>query len=61
MDPVKRAALFIKMNDLAIQNVVVIPIIWRNGVAAAATKLQGMELSGWDSGLWRLSHWHRQG
>src|SRR6185369_8420099 len=25
MDPVKRAALFVKMNDLVIQNVVVIP------------------------------------
>ena len=60
MDPVKRAALFIKMNDLVIQNVVVIPIVWRNGVSAAATRLQGMELSGWDVTLWRLSHWYRQ-
>ena len=34
MDPVKRAALFIKMNDLVIQNVVVIPVLWRNGVSA---------------------------
>jgi len=60
MDPVKRAALFIKMNDLVIQNVLVIPIVWRNGVSAAATKLQGLELSGWDVTLWRLSHWYRQ-
>jgi peptide/nickel transport system substrate-binding protein len=60
MDPVKRAALFIKMNDLVIQNVLVIPIIWRNGVSAAGTKLQGLELSGWDVTLWRLSHWYRQ-
>jgi len=60
MDPVKRAALFIKMNDLAIQNVLVIPIVWRNGVSAAGNRLQGMELSGWDSSLWRLSHWYRQ-
>ena len=60
MDPVKRAALFIKMNDLVIQNVVVIPVVWRNGQSAAATKLQGLELSGWDSTLWRLSHWYRQ-
>ena len=32
LDPVKRAALFIKMNDLVIQNAVVIPVLWRNGV-----------------------------
>ena len=60
IDPVKRAALFIRMNDMVIQNVVVIPLVWRNGVSAAATKLQGMELTGWDSALWRLSHWYKQ-
>jgi len=60
MDPVKRAALFIRMNDMVIQNLVVIPLVWRNGVSAAATKLQGMELSGWDVTMWRLSHWYKQ-
>ena len=60
MDPVKRAALFIRMNDLVIQNVVVIPVLWRTGVSAAQTRLRGMELTGWDSTLWRLSHWYRQ-
>jgi len=59
MDPVKRAALFIKMNDLVIQNVVVIPVLWRNGVGAATAKLRGMDLSGWDSTFWRLPHWHK--
>jgi len=61
LDPVKRATLFHRMNDVVIQNAVVIPVLWRNGVSAAATRLQGLELSGWDSQLWRLSHWHRQG
>src|SRR5204862_1619834 len=36
LDPVKRAALFVKMNDLVIQNVVVIPVLWRNGVSASS-------------------------
>ncbi len=61
MDPIKRATQFIRMNDLVIQNGVVIPILWRNGVGAAAARLQGMELTGWDSSFWRLSHWHKQG
>src|SRR5262249_39282355 len=30
LDPVKRAALFIRMNDMVIQNVVVIPVLWRS-------------------------------
>ncbi len=59
MDPVKRAAHFIKMNDIVIQNVVVIPVLWRNGAGAAATRLRGMDLSGWDSTLWRLAYWHK--
>ncbi len=60
MDPVKRAALFIKMNDLVIQNVVVIPIIWRYAVAGASNRLKGTEISGWDSNLWHLAYWHRE-
>jgi peptide/nickel transport system substrate-binding protein len=59
MDPVKRAALFVRMNDLVIQNVVVIPVLWRNNVSAATARLRGMDLSGWDSTLWRLPHWHK--
>ena len=59
MDPVKRAAMFIRMNDLLIENVVVIPVVWRNGVGAATARLRGMALSGWDSTLWNLANWHK--
>jgi peptide/nickel transport system substrate-binding protein len=60
VDPVKRAALFIKMNDIVIQGVVVIPVLWRNGVSGAVTALQGMDLTGWDSNFWRLPYWYKQ-
>jgi peptide/nickel transport system substrate-binding protein len=59
LDPAKRAALFIKMNDLLIQNVVVVPVLWRNGVSASSTRLQGMDLSGWDTTFWRLPYWYK--
>ncbi len=59
MDPVKRAAQFIRMNDTVVQHGVVIPVNWRNGVAAAATRLRGTDLTGWDSNLWRLPYWHK--
>ena len=58
MDPAKRAAMFIRMNDMLIQNVVVIPVVWRNGVGAASSRLR-LTLSGWDSTLWNLAHWYR--
>jgi peptide/nickel transport system substrate-binding protein len=59
LDPVKRAALFIKMNDLVIQNVVVIPVVFRPRIAAISKKLHATQ-SGWDSDFWNLSHWHRE-
>ena len=56
-DPVKRAALFIKMNDLVIKNVVVIPVVHRPNVAAVSNKLHVL-LSGWDSYIWNLHDWY---
>jgi peptide/nickel transport system substrate-binding protein len=59
MDPVKRAALFIKMNDLVIQNVVVIPVVARPSVAAVSNHLRDAVQSGWDSNFWALAYWSR--
>jgi peptide/nickel transport system substrate-binding protein len=59
MDPVKRAALFVKMNDLVIKNVVVIPVVWRPRVAAISKRLQDAHQSGWDSDFWNLANWNR--
>jgi peptide/nickel transport system substrate-binding protein len=56
-DPVKRAALFIKMNDLVINNIVVIPVVYRPSVAAVASKLH-VRLSGWDSYIGDLQNWY---
>lgn len=61
MDPAKRVALFIKMNDLVVQSAVAIPVTWRNVVHAAANNLVGIELNSWDSIFGRIAYWHRQG
>src|SRR5436309_11186776 len=60
MDPVKRTALLVRLNDLVIQNVVAIPILWRNFVAGVSNRLKSTDISGWDSYLWRLAYWYRQ-
>jgi peptide/nickel transport system substrate-binding protein len=60
LDPVRRAALIIRMNDLLIEDVVLIPLVWRNGVRAVSHKLHGMALSDWDSDFWDLAYWHRE-
>jgi peptide/nickel transport system substrate-binding protein len=58
LDPVKRAALFIKMNELAVNNQVVIPVVYRPRVAAISSKLKA-HLSGWDNDFWNLKDWYR--
>ena len=60
LDPVKRAAHFIRMNDIVVQANVVIPLVHRNWVAAGSSQIRGVELSGWDSTFWRLPYWHRE-
>jgi peptide/nickel transport system substrate-binding protein len=60
MDPVKRAANFIRMNDLLIQNVVVIPVTWRAKVSAISNRLRDTDISAWDSDLATLAYWHRE-
>ena len=59
MDPVKRAAHFIRMNDLLVQHVVVVPCVWRGNASAVSNRLRGTEISGWDSNFWNLAHWYR--
>jgi peptide/nickel transport system substrate-binding protein len=60
LDAVKRAALLIKCNEMAIDNVVVIPVVARPGVAAMNNKLQA-EISGWDNNTWDLANWFKEG
>jgi peptide/nickel transport system substrate-binding protein len=59
LDPVKRAELFIKMNDLVIGDVAVIPIIYRPNVRGVHNQLKTV-LSGWDSDSYMLSEWYRE-
>jgi peptide/nickel transport system substrate-binding protein len=59
MDPVKRASLFIRMNDLVIKDAVVIPVTWRNTVHAVSNQLGGIEPNAWDSIFGRIAYWHR--
>jgi peptide/nickel transport system substrate-binding protein len=60
LDPGKRAELFIRVNDLIIGDVVVIPLIWRHGVDAVSHQLRGIQPGPWDTRLWDLAYWYRQ-
>jgi peptide/nickel transport system substrate-binding protein len=58
IDPVKRAAMLIALNDMLIRNVVVIPVVTRPDVSAAANNLHA-PLSGWDFGTFAIEDWYR--
>ncbi|MCS7050219.1 MAG: peptide ABC transporter substrate-binding protein [Thermomicrobium sp.] len=59
LDPKKQEELFIKMNDLVVNNVVVIPLVHRNGVSGRAKNLTGLELSRWTDETWNIANWRR--
>jgi peptide/nickel transport system substrate-binding protein len=60
MDPVKRAAQFIRMNDLVVQDVAVIPVFVRHAVFAVANGIHGFDFSPFSGPLWRLAYWSRE-
>ncbi len=59
VDPVKRSALWITMNDLVTSEVAVIPVVTRPSVAAINSKLQ-CEISGFDSYIWDFANWYME-
>ncbi len=59
LDPVKRAALFIKMNDLVVGDHAVIPDVYRPRVSGMSRQLRA-HLTGWDNDVWDLRNWYRE-
>lgn len=59
LDPAKRAALFIKCNDILVTDGHVIPIANRPGVAALARNLRA-QLSSWAADIFLLQDWYRE-
>jgi peptide/nickel transport system substrate-binding protein len=59
LDPVKRAAMLIAMNDMVIKDVVIIPVVTRPTVSAVGKGMQ-LPLSGWDSNLYGIQDWYRE-
>ena len=58
LDPVKRTAAFIRMNDLVVADNV-LPLLHRAKVAAVNAKLKAPP-SGWDNDLWNLPDWYKE-
>ncbi|MFO1085404.1 MAG: peptide ABC transporter substrate-binding protein [Reyranellaceae bacterium] len=58
VDPIKRAAMFIKLNDMVVNDIVVIPVVARPAVQAVSSQLVAA-MSGWDNNTWDLQNWYK--
>jgi peptide/nickel transport system substrate-binding protein len=58
LDPVKRTALYIKMNDMVVKDGYCLPLISRPRVRGVSLKLTA-QLSGWDLDFSALHNWYR--
>ncbi|MGD2183217.1 peptide ABC transporter substrate-binding protein [Lusitaniella coriacea] len=60
LDPQKRQALFIQMNDLLVNQAVVLPIVDRQETVGVSNSLDGFELTPWDLNTWKIAQWKRK-
>ena len=59
LDPEKRRDLFIRMNDLLIEDVVMIPMVLTALVSGANQTIEGIEPTPWDMDTWNIKDWRR--
>jgi peptide/nickel transport system substrate-binding protein len=58
LDAVKRAAMYIKLNDLVIADNYIQPLVRRPRCTALSHNLTA-HISGWDNDLWQIASWYR--
>lgn len=59
LDPVKRAALIVRLNEILVEGKVVIPLMNRPSVSAQSNRLRA-PMSSWDNDVWLLKDWYRE-
>ena len=59
LDAVKRAAMFIKLNDLVVADNYILPLLRRPKVTALSGNLIA-HLTGWDNDLYQIANWYRE-
>jgi peptide/nickel transport system substrate-binding protein len=59
LDPARRAALFIRMNDLVCGDGYLVPLMFRRNVSGVANRLVA-PLTGWDQDMSTLAEWYRR-
>ena len=48
------------MNDILVNDVVEIPLVWRFGVAGVINTLKGYNASAWSTNYYDIANWFRE-
>jgi peptide/nickel transport system substrate-binding protein len=59
LDAVKRAAMYIKLNEIVVSDHYILPEVSRPRVTTLKNSMVA-HLSGWDNDLWQLANWYRE-
>ena len=59
LDPEIRTELFVKMNELLIQDVAVIPLVNTTQPMAISVDLKGYDATPWDVEIWKIADWYK--
>ena len=59
LDALMRAAMYIKLNDIVVNDHYILPEVSRPRVTALKNGMVA-HLSGWDNDLWQLANWYRE-
>jgi peptide/nickel transport system substrate-binding protein len=59
LDAVKRAAMYIKLDEIVVGDQYILPEVARLGVVALKNGITA-NFSGWDNYLWQLANWYRE-
>ena len=57
----ERARIAKELNDMAVSNGSMIPLVHRGRISAHANTLGGVKLNVWDSEIWNTADWYRIG
>jgi peptide/nickel transport system substrate-binding protein len=57
LDPVVRQNMFIQLNNMLVEDVVMIPVVWRASALGVSQRLTGLAPTPWDSITWNIQDW----
>lgn len=59
LDPEHRRQSFIQMNDMQVEDVAMVPIVYLADVQGVSNSIEGVDLTPWDKNTWNIKDWRR--